>query len=60
MLDMDNPLLDITVNLDSGIIFVNDVPDCFLTPQHALEQFYADAEDDSGDAAINYDCVAWQ
>lgn len=57
---MDNPLLDITVNLDSGIIFVNSVPDCFLTPKHALEHFYADANDGSDDAAINYDCVAWQ
>jgi hypothetical protein len=34
---MHNPPLDITVTLDSGIIFVNGVPDCFLTPQHALE-----------------------
>jgi hypothetical protein len=57
---MDNPLLDITVNLDSGIIFVNSVPDCFLTPEHALEHFYADAADGSDDAVINYDCVAWQ
>jgi hypothetical protein len=57
---MDHPLLDITVNLDSGIIFVNDVPDCFLTPEHALEHFYADGNDGSDDAAINYDCVAWQ
>ena len=48
---MDNPLLDITVNLDSGIIFVNSVPDCFLTPEHALEHFYADANDGSDDAA---------
>ena len=60
IVDMDNALLDITVNLDSGIIFVNDVPDCFLTPEHALEHFYADANDGSDDAAINYDCVAWQ
>jgi hypothetical protein len=36
---MENPLLGITVNLDSGIIFVNGVPDCFLTPQHAREHF---------------------
>ena len=60
IVDMDKPLLDITVNLDSGIIFVNSVPDCFLTPKHALEHFYADANDGSDDAVINYDCVAWQ
>jgi len=48
---MDNPLIDITVNLDSGIIFVNSVPDCFLTPKHALEHFYADANDGSDVAA---------
>jgi hypothetical protein len=34
-MNMSSPLPDITVNLDSGIIFVNGVPDCFLTPQHA-------------------------
>jgi hypothetical protein len=39
MLDMDKPLSDITVNLDSGILFVDGVPDCFLTPLHALAHF---------------------
>ena len=36
---MDKPLPDITIALDSGVLSVGGVPDCFMTPLHAQAHF---------------------